>query len=254
MSPELERLIRLQAVETKAADAKHRIANAPGRIAQLDAKLTAAQDAVAAATQALADNQSARRTLEKDQLAVQQRLSKYKEQLMEVKTNHEYHAMQQQMAATTVELGRVEEQILVNMMAADEVSATLKGAQAQLKSDETSIRLEREAIEADARAADGAIAECAAERATIVASMDRTNVAMFEQLLKARQGVAVAEFANGICTMCRVRLRPMVYDQVRRNEDIVQCDYCQRILYFIRPKVEPASVEPTPPTSEPQRQ
>jgi len=255
MSPELERLIHLQEIETRAADAQQRMASAPARIAELDAKLNASKDAVSSATQVLSDNQSARRTLEKDQLAVQQRLSKYKEQLMDVKTNHEYHAMQQQIAATTTELGKVEEQILVNMMAADEIAATLKAAQAQLKADETSIRDERQAIEADAKAAEQTIAESTAERATVVALMDRNNVAIFERLLKARQGVAVAEFASGICTMCRVRLRPMIYDQVRRNEDIVQCDYCQRILYYVPRKAEPAGgVEPSPPTSPSQSQ
>lgn len=246
MSPELERLIRLQEVETRAADAQHRIADAPGKVAQLDAKLTAARDAVAAATQALADNQAARRMLEKDQLAVQQRLGKYKEQLMEVKTNHEYHAMQQQTGATTAELGRVEEQILVNMMAADEAAATLKAAQAQLKTDETSIRDERAAIEADARAAQTAIAECTAERAALVAAIDKSVLATFEHVLKWRQGSAMALMVGGICTACRVRLRPMISDQVKRNTDIVQCDHCQRILYYIPPKVEPgAAVEPT---------
>lgn len=253
MSPELERLIHLQEIETRTADAQHRIVTAPGRIAELDAKLSAANDAVATATQALSDNQSARRTLEKDQLAVQQRLGKYKEQLMEVKTNHEYHAMQQQITATTTELGRVEEQILVNMIGADEIAAALKAAQTQLKAEETRIREERQAIEADAKAAAQTIAESTAERATLVAAMDRNNVAMFERVFKARQGIAVAEFAGGICTMCRVRLRPMVYDQVRRNEDIVQCDYCQRILYYVPPKVEPASgVDPSAPASQPQ--
>lgn len=253
MSPELENLIQLQQVETKALDAQQRIGSAPGRIAQLDARLTASNDAVATATQALADNQAARRVLDKDQLAVQQRLSKYKEQLMEVKTNHEYHAMQHQIASTTTELGSVEEQILINMMAADEANATLKAAQAQLKQDEASIRAERKAIEDDARAADQTIATCATERATLVAAIDKSNVAIFERVFKARQGLAVAEFAGGICTACRVRLRPMVYDQVRRNEDVVQCDYCQRILYYVRPKVEAGSTPASPASpSQPQ--
>ncbi len=250
MSPELERLIHLQDIETRAIDAQQRIATAPGRIAELDAKLNATKDAVAAATQAASDNQSARRTLEKDQIAVQQRLSKYKEQLMEVKTNHEYHAMQQQMAATTAELGRVEEQILVNMMAADEIAAALKAAQTQLKTDEARIRAERAAIEEDAAAAEKTIKDANVERATLVASMDRNIVAIFERLLKARQGVAVSQMTGGICTMCRVRLRPMIYDQIRRNEDIVQCDYCQRILYYVTPKVESTSgMEPSSPAS-----
>ena len=47
MLPDLEHLIRLQDIETSAAEARKRIADAPGEIAALDAKLTASRDAVA---------------------------------------------------------------------------------------------------------------------------------------------------------------------------------------------------------------
>lgn len=238
MSPELERLIRLQEVERRAADAQHRIASAPSLVAELDAKLTAAADAVAAATQTLADNQAARRTLEKDQLAVQQRLGKYKEQLMEVKTNHEYHAMQHQIAATTTELGAVEEQILVNMMAGDEANAALKQAQARLKADEAAVKAERAAIEADAVTAAATLTECADARRALVAELDPGMVATFERLLKARHGEALARTTDGLCSACRVRLRPMVFAEARRNEHIVQCDSCQRILYYVPPPAD----------------
>jgi predicted nucleic acid-binding Zn-ribbon protein len=33
-----------------------------------------------------------------------------------------------------------------------------------------------------------------------------------------------------------VRLRPAVFAEVRKNDQIVQCDSCQRILFFIPPK------------------
>jgi len=133
MLPELEHLIRLQEIETRAADARKRIADAPVRMAALDAKFSAARDAVAAAKQAVADNQAQRRTIEKDLLAAQQRLSKSKETLMAVKTNQEYHAMQSQIAAVTTEVSRVEEQMLVNMVEADEFAARLKKAEGALK-------------------------------------------------------------------------------------------------------------------------
>jgi uncharacterized protein len=109
MLPDLQLLIRLQDVETRAARARQRIADAPAQIAALDAKLTNARDAVTAAKQAVADNQTHRKTLDKDLLAAQQRLSKYREQLMAVKTNTEYHAMQHQIEAATGEVGKVEE-------------------------------------------------------------------------------------------------------------------------------------------------
>jgi hypothetical protein len=30
-----------------------------------------------------------------------------------------------------------------------------------------------------------------------------------------------------------VRLRPQVFNTVLRNEQILQCDHCSRILYFV---------------------
>jgi predicted nucleic acid-binding Zn-ribbon protein len=55
---------------------------------------------------------------------------------------------------------------------------------------------------------------------------------MFNRVLKARQGIAVAQAIGGHCSICHVRLRPQVYNTIITNEEIVQCDSCQRILYY----------------------
>src|SRR5262245_3296521 len=119
MLPELERLIKLQEIELRDTEAQRRIAEAPAQIQALDAKLTAARDDLASAKHAATENQTARRTLDRDLIAAQQRLSKYKEQLMEVKTNDEYHAMQHQITAAGAEVGRIEELVIINMVDAD---------------------------------------------------------------------------------------------------------------------------------------
>jgi predicted nucleic acid-binding Zn-ribbon protein len=232
MLPSLELLIRLQTVETRAAEARKRIADAPGEIAALDARLTASLDAIAVAKQAVADTQAARRTLDKDLLTAQQRLSKYREQLMEVKTNVEYHAMQHQIEAATAEVARVEELILVNMITADEVTAQVKAAEGALKASEGAIAKERAGIQADAAAKEQALQESDAERREIVPKLERGQHDMFLRVLKARQGIAVAQAVEGHCSICHVRLRPQVYNTILKNEAIVQCDHCQRILYF----------------------
>jgi predicted nucleic acid-binding Zn-ribbon protein len=232
MSPELERLIKLQEIETRAAEAQKHIAEAPGKIAALDAKLSAARDSVAAARQAIADSQARRRTFDKDLIAAQQRLSKYKEQLMAVKTNDEYHAMQHQITAAEAEVGRVEEQVLVNMMEADELAAKLKAAEAALKADETVVARERSAIEADAAEQQTVAERSAEERSTLMPQLSRDAADMFQRVMKARQGIAVAPAVSGHCSICHVRLRPQVFNTIIKNEEIVQCDSCQRILYY----------------------
>lgn len=242
MLADLERLIDLQAIETRAAEAARVVAEAPARIASLDALLHDATADLDAARHALTENQTARRTIDKDLAVVQQRQSKYKDQLMEVKTNHEYHAMQHQIAAAAEEVGRYEEQILVNMLKADEISARVKQAEAALKAAHTKVSVDRAAIEQQVTAQQAVIAECDASRARVVAAMDDPGVLdTFARIAKVR-GTAVARAVGERCTVCQVRLRPAVFVSVVKNNQIVQCDSCQRILYFIPPKpADPAS-------------
>ena len=61
---------------------------------------------------------------------------------------------------------------------------------------------------------------------------DGTLVEEFHQSI----GTAIARAEGERCTICQVRLRPAVFAEVRKNESLVQCDSCNRILYFIPPK------------------
>ncbi len=251
MLPDLERLIKLQEIDTKAAAAAKTMADAPGRIAALDALLQSSTAALEAASHAVADNQAARRLIERDLAGVQQRQSKYKDQLMEVKTNPEYHAMQHQIAAAAQEVDQHEEKILVNMMKADELQAEFKRAEAALKAAQTKVQSERAAIEKDAAGQTAVAAECAAKRATLLREMDDKNVIdTFERIAKVR-GTAVAQATDERCTVCRVRLRPAVFVTVMKNDQLVQCDSCQRILYFIPPVKSQQPADSAPPTSQP---
>jgi len=232
MSPELEQLIKLQDIETRAAEAERRIADAPAEIAALDARLSASVEGVASAKQAVADNHARRRMLDNDLASAQQRLSKYKEQLMAVKTNDEYHAMQHQIAAMEAEVGRVEEQILLNMLEADELVARQKAAETTLTQDQASVAKERAAIEAETADKRTVLAQSHQDRKGLLPEMSRAALELFERVRKARQGIAVAQAINGHCTVCHVRLRPQVYNTIIKNQEIIQCDHCQRILYF----------------------
>lgn len=236
MLPDLQRLIQLQDIESRAAIASKGIAEAPGRIAALDALLQSATAALAAAKQALADNQTQRRSIDKDLISAQQRQEKYKEQLMAVKTNEEYRAMQHQIEAVGTEVLQHEERVLVSMMEADEVNAGTKKAEAALKAAQAKVASERAAIESEVKVHQATVAECNAAREKVVGALDNKGVIdTFQRIVKVR-GTAVARAEGERCTVCQVRLRPAVFAEVRRNDSIVQCDSCNRILFYMPPK------------------
>ena len=247
MLPDLERLIQLQEIESKAAVANKAIAEAPGRIAALDALLKGATTTLESAKHALAENKTRRGLIDKDLAAAQQRQDKYKDQVMAVKTNEQLHAMQHQIKAVADEIGQHEEKVLVNMMDADDINASIKAAEAALKAAQAKVGTERGAIEADAKVQQGVVAECAGARATLVASLnDKGLVDTFARIAKMR-GTAVARAEGERCTVCQVRLRPAVFVNVLKNDQILQCDSCNRILYFIAPQAPKAPEAPQTP-------
>jgi hypothetical protein len=247
---DLQRLIELQEIESRAAVANKAIAEAPGRIAALDALLQSATNALATAKQSLASSQTTRRSIDNDLTSAQQRQNKYKEQLMAVKTNDEFRAMQHQIESVGAEVLQHEERVLVSMLEVDEIHAAIKKAEAALKAAQAKVAAERAAIEANAKTDHATVAECAAARDTIVTAMDNQGaVETFQRIAKVR-GTAVARAVDERCTICQVRLRPAVFSEVRKNESLVQCDSCNRILYYIpqAPKAAAAAEAAAPDT------
>ena len=233
MHPDLERLIRLQALETAAEDARRRLAEHPARELALEKRLEGAREAVADARQRLADNQTSRRAIEKDLAVIQTRLSKFKDQLMDVKTNREYQAMQKEIEVAQGEVSAMEDRILERMLEGDEIAAAGKQAEAALKTEDSVVAAERRDIEREHAAIEAALAQNALDREALVVEIAPQMLAVFENVARGRRGVAVAEARDGHCTICHVRLRPQVFNEIRRNDSIIHCDSCQRILYFI---------------------
>ncbi len=232
MNADLTRLIRLQQLETAADDARRKIADHPARALALDARLQGARDAVSGVKARLTAAAEKRRAEEKEVASVQTRLAKYKDQLLEVKTNREYTAMLHEIDAAQNDIRAREDRILEVMMESDELNAALKKSEGELKGAEQEIAAERAVIDTEMTRLQTEINQTTAEREKVVAGIDRNVLSIFETTAKGRKGVAVAEAKDGLCTICHVRLRPQVFNEVRKNESIIQCDSCRRILYF----------------------
>jgi predicted nucleic acid-binding Zn-ribbon protein len=125
-----------------------------------------------------------------------------------------------------------EDRILEIMMEIDEVSAAIKLSEAGLRVAEKEVAAERALLDSEMAAMQAEMERTGAARQALTADIDRGVLDIFEVTAKGRKGVAVSEARNGLCTICHVRLRPQVFNEVRKNEAIIQCDSCRRILYF----------------------
>ena len=244
MHSALEHLIRLQQLETDAAERRRRLAELPARVAEADAAVAAARAVREAAAARAAENQATRRAADRE-LGIQQgRLTKFKDQLMEVKTNKEYTAMQHEIATAQAGVGTFEDQILTLMMEADELAAAIKAADAALASEEAKAKTIRADVESERTRLESELAALATARTTVEAGMAGEHVSLFVDTAAKRKGIAVSAIRDGHCHACQVRLRPQLIMEVRKGDQIFQCDSCKRILYVppAAPAAPPAEV------------
>jgi len=246
MLPALDALIALQDLDTRAEAARRRLADAPVRVAALDATLAGATQALEKAKAALAESQTARRELEKEAAVAQQRVSKYKEQLMQAKDNKQFHALQHEIATFSAEVQRVEELEIGRMLEVDERTAVAKAAEATLATEKKRVAAEKSAIETESAGLSSELAELQAARAGLAKTIEPRLLTTYETVAKGRKGTGIARVVDGLCEACRVRLRPHLYNQLRAGDQIIQCESCVRILYWIAPKADDAPPAPTP--------
>lgn len=233
MNSDLQHLIRLQELDLVVERLRRRVADMPAARAALDERVASRTASVDAVKQRVTANQTARREIEKDLAAVQARLSKFKNQLMEVKTNKEYQAMQKEISVAEEEVSSQETRLLECMVDADGLAVEMKAAEAALKADKSDVARDLQQLDAERADIERQLQQTLEERQALAAQVSRDALSVFERVAHGRKGLAVAEARDGLCTVCHVRLRPQVFNEVRRNDSLIQCDSCTRILYFV---------------------
>jgi predicted nucleic acid-binding Zn-ribbon protein len=231
MNSDLKQLIRLQTVDTSIQELRSRIDRFPGISKALDEKLRSAQAGLDSVKEKTKNNQTQRKRLETDVTAVEAKISKYREQTLSVKTNEEYRALQHEIEHAQNAIRKVEDDILNLMQEAETAQVEIKTAEARLKEDQQKVNVERSALEEENKRDITALDGYLKERKDIESSISSDLIPRYERVRKHRGGVAVAPARDYVCELCQVRIRPQVFQEIRKNDQIIACDACQRILY-----------------------
>jgi predicted nucleic acid-binding Zn-ribbon protein len=231
MNSNLKQLIRLQRIDLSIPEIRRKIDKFPGISKALDAKLSAATAALDAAREKAKNNQANRKKLESEVQTLEAKISKYREQMMSVKTNDEYKALQKEIEHTQTAIRKIEDTILGLMMEAETSQNDIKMAETRLKEDQQKVSEERKVLEAENRKEMSALESYIEERRGIEASVASDLLPRYERVRKARGGIAVSAARDYVCELCQVRIRPQVFQEIRKNDQIIACDACQRILY-----------------------
>ena len=242
MNPDLDKLVRLHHAEATLKRTESDLAEAPRLRKEVEDRLGQDRFRLDAARAALAASQKARKEHESAVADLKAKLSKFKGQLMEVKTNKEYTAVLHEIDGVEREIKARDDLTFAEMVKEEALAQEVRREEANFKAVEADAKTEMAALDARAAALAAEAERLRKDRDAVAASVPEDALALYERVAKPR-GTAVAEARDGVCQACHVRMRLQIWVEVKKNEQVFQCESCSRVLYY-EPPPPTVSVEP----------
>src|SRR5437763_13654152 len=236
MLPEIENLLKLQDVDKEIRRLQDEVAELPRRVSAIEARLGGTKAQLDKAQVALKTDEAARGKYEASITELRTKISKYRDQSLDVKTNEQYRALLHEIQFAEKEIAANEDKILELMVNADTRDKEVKAAQADLKAETAEIEQEKEQARQRTAEDEKLLAEWRGKRDQLRSGISENLLRHYERVSKFR-GSGISEVRDHKCMGCQVMLRPQTYNEVRSGKETVVCDSCQRILYF-KPKEE----------------
>ena len=234
MKAELEKLIALQNLDTSIRKLEKDLEAIPQRRAEIEGEFDRRAFEIRALESRRDDARHTRSRLENEAVDQKTRAERAERNLMSSKKQDEYTAAIREADAARKQISALETQILEQMENLEQAEAALKERADEIATLNSDREARLKAFDEETRSQSDLLAAQRIEREQVFANLPKAMSGMYARIkARIRDGVAVAEARNRSCTACFMSLRPQVMAEIRRGEDVITCDNCGRILYFI---------------------
>ncbi len=248
MKAEIQQLVALQNLDTSIRKLQEELEAIPERRAEIEKEFDQRAFEIRALENSRDEARQTRTRLEGEVTDQRSRVERAERNLMSSKKPDEYTAAIREADAARKQISTLETQILEQMEAlekaqaslderADEIASLNSDRDARLQSFDDETRQQAEKLATDRK-----------ERERLLGVLPKPMGSLYNRIsARIRDGVAVAEARNGACMACFMSLRPQAMAQVRRGDEVMTCDNCNRILYYVPTGSAAASPETVQP-------
>ncbi|MCX7974968.1 MAG: C4-type zinc ribbon domain-containing protein [Candidatus Aminicenantes bacterium] len=232
MDIEFDKLIALQEIDNEIKALHHLLDLTPHKLSEIDQKIALAQDIVQKSKEKLLQNQKKRRELEGEVAVIKSKIATYKRQLNEVKTNKEYTALLKEIEEAQKKVDALEEEIIAALLEADDIEKEIQQAKENFLKEETRYLKEKEALLQRQQEGQNRLQALVRKREDLVNLMAQEQLALYNRIAEKKGGIAISPVTDDFCSMCHVRIRPQVLNELYDMKKIYLCENCGRILYL----------------------
>jgi predicted nucleic acid-binding Zn-ribbon protein len=242
VSPELQNLIRLQDIDVRLFDLTDRLEAIPAERRRIEdlfrqeaADYLGIEDALAAAREDKV-------RVERDLVEYEQQHEKFKADLMRVRNQKEYGTILREIDATKKSIGVLETEALQFMEKIEELDKRLTDQAPQFAEHRAEVDRTLSLLDEEVARVESEIAGLRASREEISRDVAPNMLRVYDRIAQTRKGRAMSEArgeigGKGRCSACNMSLRPQIFSDIRRGNELIVCDNCNRILFY-RPEQE----------------
>jgi len=232
---QLKYLLKLQEIDNKLLKLNRKKSSFPSRIAKVKRAFDTIDDKQKKIEEERDKIAKDRKKLDGDIEVINTKLTKYQEQLMDVKTNKEYSSMLTEIETLKTKKSDIEDKILESFEFIDVYNKQFKSIQAEAKKVKKEVDTKLSELNEKLDGLNLEIEQLDKTRESFKGKIDPDLFAQYEKISLVRDNIALSRANDSSCDGCNSIIRPHVLDQIREMKDIVFCERCQRILYWDSP-------------------
>jgi predicted nucleic acid-binding Zn-ribbon protein len=229
---DFDSLIQLQTLDEKIRNTSLFLEDAPSRIKAIDKEIEDSAQILSQAKEKMVQNQKRRRTLETQVQDIKVKISKYKQQLNNVKTNIEYRSLLKEIDEAQVQIESLEEKIISDMLVADDIEEEIKEAEKKANEIKNNLSKEKEAFLGEKKEKEETKKRLESEKEKLIPVIPSDLLNLYQQIFGKNNGISLSAVTDDFCSMCQIRIRPQILNELIAQSTIILCENCGRILYW----------------------
>ncbi len=232
MDIEFEKLIQLQELDSQIKNTSISLEDIPRQIEDINKKKEESFQIITRAKEKMAQNQKNRRDLEAEVTDIKNKISKFNLQLNDVKTNIEYKSLLKEIDEAQKRVVELEDEIINEMLAADEIEEEIKAASQKFSEVEKESLKEKEILLQMQKESENRKNELTRKREELLTQIPADRTHLYLKIFKSKDGIVLSPITDEFCSLCHMRIRPQVLNELKGNEQLILCENCGRILYW----------------------
>jgi len=229
---DIQFLIQIVKKDMDIKERKRLLGSIPPRIKAIERELRKMDEDLSETQQVFDKLEAEKRHIDQELKTHQGELAKKKEEQRLVKDNKTFRAVNSEIEYINKKIDQAEERMLVILEEGEARRKEIKILTDRIGSDRSKLVAEKEKLEQEMNAAEDSLKIFEDEKLRILPHISEEIRRLYGRILTAKGDSGVANLVSDVCQGCYSRVPPQKAHEVRRNDQILKCEVCGRILVY----------------------